>query len=90
MSSSSTISVATMATPPAPPSGPDAPTSSSCHPTAPNLNSIEQVFAKLKHLMRGAQPRTVEETWRKAGRRLQLFTANECAMYLKNAGYGSV
>ncbi len=29
---------------------------------SPNLNPIEQLFAKLKHLMRAAQPRTVEET----------------------------
>lgn len=36
-------------------------------PYSPDLNPIEQVFAKLKHLMRAAQPRDVE-TWRKVGR----------------------
>jgi transposase len=59
-------------------------------PYSPDLNPIEQVFAKLKHLMRKAQPREVEATWRKAGQLLDLFTPQECANYLVNAGYGSV
>ena len=59
-------------------------------PYSPDLNPIEQVFAKLKHLMRHAQPRTVEDTWRKAGQLLDLFSPAECANYLVNAGYGSV
>ncbi len=59
-------------------------------PYSPDLNPIEQVFAKLKHLMRQAQPRTVEDTWRKAGQLLDLFSPAECANYLVNAGYGSV
>ena len=59
-------------------------------PYSPDLNPIEQVFAKLKHLMRDAQPRTVEDTWRKAGKLLDLFSPTECANYLVNAGYGSV
>ena len=59
-------------------------------PYSPDLNPIEQVFAKLKHLMRNAQPRTVEETWRKTGQLLDLFSPSECANYLINAGYGSV
>jgi len=59
-------------------------------PYSPDLNPIEQVFAKLKHLMRKAQSRTVETTWRKVGQLLDLFTPDECANYLVNAGYGSV
>ena len=59
-------------------------------PYSPDLNPIEQVFAKLKHLMRKAQPRDVEATWRTAGQLLDLFTPNECANYLANSGYGSV
>jgi len=59
-------------------------------PYSPDLNPIEQVFAKLKHLMRKAQPREVEATWRKAGQLLDLFTPQECANYFANAGYGSV
>ena len=57
---------------------------------SPDLNPIEQVFAKLKHLMRNASPRTVEDTWRKVGSLLDLFSPNECANYLKNSGYASV
>lgn len=59
-------------------------------PYSPDLNPIEQVFAKLKHLMRNAQARDVEATWRKTGQLLELFTPQECANYLANAGYGSV
>jgi transposase len=57
---------------------------------SPDLNPIEQVFAKLKHLMRDASPRTVEDTWRKAGVLLDLFSPSECANYLRNSGYASV
>ena len=57
---------------------------------SPDLNPIEQVFAKLKHLMRKAQPRDVEATWRKVGELLRLFSPHECANYLTKSGYGSV
>ena len=57
---------------------------------SPDLNPIEQVFAKLKHLMRKSQPRGVEPAWRTAGQVLERFTPNECANSLVNAGYGSV
>jgi transposase len=59
-------------------------------PYSPDLNPIEQVFAKLKHLMRKAQPRDIEATWRKVGQLLDLFSPKQCANYLANAGYGSV
>jgi transposase len=59
-------------------------------PYSPDLNPIEQVFAKLKHLLRGAQPRDVEATWRKVGELLDLFSPRECQNYLKNSGYVSV
>jgi transposase len=59
-------------------------------PYSPDLNPIEQVFAKLKHLVRKAQPRDVEATGRKVGQLLDLFTPAECANYLANSGYGSL
>jgi transposase len=59
-------------------------------PYSPDLNPIEQVFAKLKHLMRVAELRDVETTWRKVGELLDLFSKEECANYLKNSGYVSV
>ena len=36
-------------------------------PYSPDLNPIEQVFAKLKHLMRKAKERTVDATWKRTG-----------------------
>jgi len=59
-------------------------------PYSPDLNPIEQVFAKLKHLLRDAQPRELEATWRKVGELLDLFSPDECANYLRNSGYVSV
>ena len=59
-------------------------------PYSPDLNPIERVFAKLKHLLRKASERTVENTWRRAGALLDLFPPGECQNYLTNAGYASV
>jgi len=56
---------------------------------SPDLNPIEQVFAKLKHLMRKASERTVEATWRQVGKLLECFSADECQRYLENSGYAS-
>lgn len=56
---------------------------------SPDLNPIEQVFAKLKTLLRKAEERTIEGVWRRVGALLDRFTPNECANYLRNAGCGS-
>ncbi|MGD9615135.1 MAG: transposase, partial [Alphaproteobacteria bacterium] len=56
---------------------------------SPDLNPIEQVFAKLKTLLRKADPRTTDATWRQIGSLLDHFSAQECANYLANAGYAS-
>jgi transposase len=58
-------------------------------PYSPDLNPIEQVFAKLKTLLRKAAERTVEATWQRIGALLPCFTPQECANYLTNAGYAS-
>jgi transposase len=58
-------------------------------PYSPDLNPIEQVFAKLKTLLRKAAERTVEATWKRIGSLLDRFTPAECANYLANAGYAS-
>ena len=58
-------------------------------PYSPDLNPIEQVFAKLKHLMRKTAERTVEATWKRVGILLDAFTPAECANYLANSGYAS-
>jgi transposase len=54
---------------------------------SPDLNPIEQVFAKLKHLLRKAAARTVETVCAAIGKLLATFTAGECANYFTNAGY---
>jgi transposase len=56
---------------------------------SPDLNPIEQVFAKLKTLLRKADPRTIDSTWRQIGTLLDRFTPEECANYFVNAGYAS-
>jgi transposase len=57
---------------------------------SPDLNPIEQVFAKLKHLLRKAAERTKDAVWRRIGSLLDQFTPQECENYIPNAGYGSV
>lgn len=59
-------------------------------PYSPDLNPIEQLFAKLKHLMRKAEEQNHEATWRRVGQLLDLVPPTECANYLKNSGYASV
>ena len=58
-------------------------------PYSPDLNPIEQVFAKLKHLLRKAAERSVEATWQRIGTLLDAFPPHECANYIKNSGYGA-
>jgi transposase len=54
---------------------------------SPDLNPIEQVFAKLKTLFRKADPRSIEACWQQVGSLLDQFSPDECAAYLRNAGY---
>lgn len=56
-------------------------------PYSPDLNPIEQAFAKLKHLLRAACRRTTEEVWSEIGAVLDRFEPAECANYPRNAGY---
>jgi len=56
-------------------------------PYSPDLNPIEQVFSKLKRLLRKANERTVEATWRRIGSLLGTFSPDECQNYIKGAGY---
>lgn len=54
---------------------------------SPDLNPIEQVFAKLKHLLRKAAARSVETICTAIGEILGAFTPGECANYFRNSGY---
>jgi len=58
-------------------------------PYSPDLNPIEQAFAKLKTLIRKAEERTVDGLWRRIGGLLEAFTPRECANYLRNSRYAS-
>ena len=56
-------------------------------PYSPDLNPIEQAFAKLKTLLRKAAARTRDILWATIGTLLSSFSPNECRNYLANAGY---
>ena len=58
-------------------------------PYSPDLNPIEQAFAKIKTLLRKQDPRTVEATWRSVGTLLDRVAPDECEHYLQHAGYRS-
>lgn len=56
-------------------------------PYSPDFNPIEQLFAKLKALLRKAGERSVTGLWNRIADLLDAFTATECANYFQNAGY---
>jgi transposase len=56
-------------------------------PYSPDLNPIEQAFAKLKALLRKIAARTIAALWDALGDILDRFTPQECANYLASAGY---
>jgi transposase len=56
-------------------------------PYSPDLNPIEQLFAKLKALLRKAAARTRDQLWSTIGRLLDTIPPQECANYLAHAGY---
>ena len=53
---------------------------------SPDLNPIEQVFAKLELSFKG-RPRTIETLTTAVGQLLGAFTFEECANYFANSGY---
>jgi len=59
-------------------------------PYSPDLNPIEQVFAKLKAMLRKAQARTIDAVIERIGAILKTFPPHECANYFRNAGYASM
>jgi transposase len=56
---------------------------------SPDLDPIEQVFAKLKNTLRKMARRTVDALWDAIGIALDDFSPEECFNYFRNAGYGS-
>jgi transposase len=59
-------------------------------PYSPDLNPIEQAFAKIKAHLRKAEARTFDALWRALGDICNLFEPDECWNYLRAAGYASV
>ena len=58
-------------------------------PYSPDLNPIENAFAKLKGLLRKAAERTREALWCRIGLLLDDFSPDECSNYIRHAGYAS-
>jgi transposase len=56
-------------------------------PYSPDLNPIEQAFAKLKPLLRSAAARTVPDLWAAIRQAFTRFAPQECCNYLAAAGY---
>ena len=54
---------------------------------SPDLNPIEQVFAKLKHLLRKTAARNFDAITTAIGQLLGSFTPQECVNYFRNSGY---
>ena len=54
---------------------------------SPDLNPIEQVFSKLKHMLRKCAARSIDAVFTAIGELLKTYSATECANYLKNGGY---
>lgn len=59
-------------------------------PYSPDLNPIENLFSKLKSLLRKAANRTVDELWKYVETILNQFPTHECQNYFEHAGYTNV
>jgi transposase len=56
-------------------------------PYSPDLNPIENAFAKFKWLLKSAAARTVEALWQTCGQLLARFHETECRNYIRHCGY---
>ena len=54
---------------------------------SPDLNPIEQVFAKFKTLLRKAEARTYDAVANASAAILAQYPAEQCAAYVRNAEY---
>ena len=54
---------------------------------SPDLNPIENAFAKLKAGLRRAAERSTQALWHRIGSIVDAYTPRECANYFKAAGY---
>jgi transposase len=56
-------------------------------PYSPDLNPIENLFSKLKALLKKAAHRSLDALWQAIGTLLDAFSSTECVNYFKAAGY---
>lgn len=56
-------------------------------PYSPDLNPIEQAFAKLKAFLRAARPRSFDDVCALMRDAMPRFTPTECGHYMQHAGY---
>ena len=56
-------------------------------PYSPDLNPIEQAFAKLKAHLRKHAERSMEALWTRIGALIDEFTSTECRNFFRHAGY---
>jgi transposase len=56
-------------------------------PYSPDLNPIENAFAKLKALLRKAAARNIDQLWTAIADAIDTFRPIECANYFAAAGY---
>ena len=59
-------------------------------PYSPDFNPIENVFSKLKTMLRKLKSRTMEDLWNNLGKLCDIFSPVECYNYFKHAGYGKI
>jgi transposase len=57
-------------------------------PYSPDLNPIENAFAKLKARLRKAAARTIDQLWTAIAEAIDAYSPTECANYFAAAGYG--
>jgi len=58
-------------------------------PYSPDLNPIEQAFAKFKAALRKAAERTREALWQTIGRTLECYSPKECRNLFNQAGHAT-
>jgi transposase len=56
-------------------------------PYSPDLNPIEQLFSKVKAMLRSAGSRTMETLWSSIGKILNRIEPRECANFITHCGY---
>jgi transposase len=59
-------------------------------PYSPDFNPIENVFSKLKTMLRKLKSRTMEDLWKSLGELCDIFSPEECKNYFKHAGYRKI